>query len=165
MWSYTHWKHPPSLTRSTSVTSCLLFAQVSIPFMPSLTTRTQVKETDDSAALTVPVFILNISVKRTKFICDRGFSSGRDLVATLPINIYDSDSKVVHPSSCLHVFCQPWNSPNYLNTHSWRLSDMFGVFYRNLYVALMAKIEFWHGRIHAVPAWKQSIWRSIQHHR
>ena len=55
----------------------------------------QVEETNDRVTLPVCMFILNIAVEQTKFICNGGSISRQKLAITLSINIYDCNSKNV----------------------------------------------------------------------
>ena len=65
------------------------------------------------------MFILNISVEQTKFICNKGSISRRNLTITLSIDIYDSEQyksftqALTYTSSGIHLIRK-----NYLNTNS-----------------------------------------------
>ena len=63
--------------------------------MSSQVTRSQVKEKGDRVSLTARWFILNILVKHIKFICSMDSISGRGMVPTLSMNIYDSEDMSV----------------------------------------------------------------------
>ena len=84
----------------------LRFIQVTKLIISSQIIRFQVEQTNNIVAFAVFImFILNISVEQTKFQCNRGSISYRNLTITLSIDIYDSGQcKVIHPSSDLHVF-------------------------------------------------------------
>ena len=79
----------------------------------------QVEQPNNIVAHAVFMFILNISVKQTKFQYNGGSISNRNLTITRSIDIYDSGQcKVIHPSSDLHVFWHPRNSKKYMYTDS-----------------------------------------------
>ena len=119
-----------------NVKSVLLFTQVTIPLMSSRITCSQVKSSLHSLFLCL--YSLNSSVEKNIFFSSGDSTARKDLVPTLPVNIYDNDHcKVIHPSSCLHVFGHPRNSTNYQNTNSWLLEGMIGVFYWKMNVALL----------------------------
>ena len=97
----------------------LRFIQVTKPIVYSHIIRFQVEQTNNIVALAVFMFILNISVERTKFQYNGGSISNRNLTITLSIDIYDSGQcKVIHPNSHLHVFWHPRNSKKYMYTDS-----------------------------------------------
>ena len=97
----------------------LRFIQVTKPIISSRIFRFQVEQTNNIVALAIFMFILNISVKQTKFQCNGGSIPNRNLTTTLSIDIYDSGQcKVIHPSSDLHVFWHPRNSKKYIYTDS-----------------------------------------------
>ena len=97
----------------------LRFIQVTKPIISSRIIRFQVEQTNNIVALAIFMFILNISVKQTKFQCNGGSISNRNLTITLSIDIYDSrQCKVIHPSSDLNVFWHPRNSKKYMYTDS-----------------------------------------------
>ena len=106
------------------------FTQVTKPIIYSRTIRSQVKETNNRVASAAFAFILNILVIQTKFICNGGSVSRRNLSITLSNDIYDSENfKIIHPSSDLHVF---WHSRN-LKKLSWhRFTDWKGYVWRFL---------------------------------
>ena len=98
----------------------LRFIQVTKPIISSRIVCFQVEQTKfNIVALTVFMFILNISVEPTKFQCNGGSISNRNLTITLSIDIYDSGQcKVIHLSSDLNVFWHPRNSKNDMYTDS-----------------------------------------------
>ena len=67
------------------VMSLLHFIQVFEPIISSRIIRSQVEETNDRVALIAFMFILNISVKQTQFIYNRGSISRNSLTITLPV--------------------------------------------------------------------------------
>ena len=86
----------------------LCFFQLTKPItcISSRMFRFQVEQTKfNIVALAVFIFILNISVKQTKFQYNGDTISNRNLTITHSIDIYDSGQcKVIHQSSDLHVF-------------------------------------------------------------
>ena len=66
----------------------LRFIQVTKPIISFRIIRFQVEQTNNIVALAVFIFILNISVKQTKFQNNRGSISNRNLTITLSIDIY-----------------------------------------------------------------------------
>ena len=81
--------------------------------------RFQFEQTNYIVALAVFMFILNILVEQTKFQCNGGSISNRNLTITFSIDIYDSGQcKFIHPSSDSHVFWHPPNSKNDKYTNS-----------------------------------------------
>ena len=87
---------------ASDVMSILLFTQVTKPITSSRSIRSQVAETNETIAQTVFIFISKMSVEQTKFICNGGSISRRNLAITL--DMYDSEQcKVIYPSCDLHV--------------------------------------------------------------
>ena len=85
--------------------SDVMHIQVTKPIISSRIIRFEVEQTNNTVVLAVFMFILNISVEQTKFQCNGGPISNRNLAITLSIDIYDGGQcKVIHPSSDLHVF-------------------------------------------------------------
>ena len=83
----------------------LRFIQVTKPIISFRIIRFQVEQTNNIVALAIFMFILNISVKQTKFQCNGGSISNRNLTTTLSIDVYESGQcKVMHPSSDLYFF-------------------------------------------------------------
>ena len=83
----------------------LSFIQVTKPIISYRIIRFQVEQTNNIVALAVLMFILNISVKQTKFQYNGGSISNRNWTITLSIDIYDSGQcKGIHPSSDLPFF-------------------------------------------------------------
>ena len=124
----------------------LCFVQETKRTISSRIIHFQVEQTSNIVALAVFMFILNISVKQTKFQYSRGSISNRNLTITLSIDIYDSGQcKAIHPSSDLHVFWYPRNMKKYMYMYidSHLLEDILGVFCRKLNVATLSQKEFW----------------------
>ena len=97
----------------------LCFFQVTKPIISSRIFRFQVEQTNNIDALAVFMFILNISVKQTKFQYNECSISNRNLTITLSTDNYDSGQyKFIHPSSDLPVFWHPRNSKKYVYTDS-----------------------------------------------
>ena len=139
MWSYTLFKIPTIAhpVHVSDIMYVLHFIQVTKPIISSQIIRFQVEQTNNIVALAVFVFILNISVKQTKFQYNGGSISNTNLTITLSIDIYDSGQcKVIHPCSDLHIFWHPRNSKKYMYTDSRLLEDIFCIFYRKLNVAM-----------------------------
>ena len=87
------------------VSDVMRFIQVTKPIISSRIIRFQVEQANNIGALTVFMFILNISVEQAKFQYNEGSISNRNLTITLSIDIYDSvQCKAIHPNSDLHVF-------------------------------------------------------------
>ena len=89
------------------------------------------------------MFILNISIKQTKFVCNGGSIISRgNLTMTLSIEIYDSEEfKDIHTvwltRSGIHEFRK-----KLFNTDH-RLKDIYCFFYWKLNVVTMTQKEFW----------------------
>ena len=103
-------------THVRDIMSVLLFIQETKLIISSQIIRFQVEQTNNRVVATVFMFILNISVEQTKFICNGGSISRRNLTINLSIDTYDSGQcKAIHD---LHILWHPRNSKNYLNTSS-----------------------------------------------
>ena len=97
----------------------LRFMQVTKPIISPRIIHFEIEQTSHIVALTVFMFILNISVEQTKFQYNGVSISNRNLIITLSIGIYESGQcKVIHTSSGLHVFWHPRNSKRYMYTDS-----------------------------------------------
>ena len=97
------WRHVRITFQSSNQTYCIF----------------KVEQTNNTVALAVFMFILNISVEQTKFQYNRGSISNRNLTIILSTDIYESGQcKVIHPSSDLHVFRHSRNSRKYMYTDS-----------------------------------------------
>ena len=85
---------------------CILcYIQETKPIISSRIIRFQVEQTNNIAALSVFMFIMNISVEQTKFQYNGSSISNRNLTNTLSVDIYDrGQCKVIYTSSDLHVF-------------------------------------------------------------
>ena len=145
-WSYPLLKIPTIADPAyvSDVMCVLCFIQVTKPIISCWIVRFQVDQTNSIVVFAFFMFILNISVEQTKFECDGGSISNRNLTITLSVYIYDSGQcKVIHTSSDLHVFWHPRNSKSYMYTDSRLYKDIFGVFYRKSNVATLSQKEFW----------------------